>query len=243
MYHLGRNVKFVIMCSVFDTDVNLSTIFDIKGSTLGRSAKAGDSVRKDNDLRERIASNGGLGFEFKDPETRCRLKRIVEKDVEWLRKVNVIDYSMLIGLGTDAVGPKPLRLASLMLDDDETKFSGEGSSSRRPDGGYELLRAAAPMEDGYGSTCEEELDVLFLGIIDILQQYSGAKWIESLAKGVLYKNQDASCTNPRNYANRFRKFFDEYTRSASGGDGHESEPRAQQDGGQKTSQEEVDRLP
>jgi 1-phosphatidylinositol-4-phosphate 5-kinase len=38
MYHLRRKVRFVIMGSVFDTPEKIHTIYDLKGSLLGRAA-------------------------------------------------------------------------------------------------------------------------------------------------------------------------------------------------------------
>jgi len=56
MYHLRRKVHFVIMVSVFDTPVQINTIYDLKGSSVGRSVSKKDramgAVLKDNDLLE-----------------------------------------------------------------------------------------------------------------------------------------------------------------------------------------------
>ena len=38
MYHLRRKVRFVIMNSIFDTPEKIHTIYDLKGSLLGREA-------------------------------------------------------------------------------------------------------------------------------------------------------------------------------------------------------------
>jgi 1-phosphatidylinositol-4-phosphate 5-kinase len=54
MYHLRRKVHFVIMASVFDTPATINKIYDLKGSSVGRSAtekeRMGGGVLKDNDL-------------------------------------------------------------------------------------------------------------------------------------------------------------------------------------------------
>jgi 1-phosphatidylinositol-4-phosphate 5-kinase len=94
LYHLRRNVKFVIMNSVYYTDKSLQTFFDLKGSEIGRSAKPGEEVLKDNDLRAKLPKEA---FSF-SPELRKRLKDQVESDCEFLRKMQIMDYSMLIGI-------------------------------------------------------------------------------------------------------------------------------------------------
>jgi 1-phosphatidylinositol-4-phosphate 5-kinase len=54
MYHLRRKVHFVIMTSVFDTPEKIHTVYDLKGSLIGRQASASErahgGVLKDMDL-------------------------------------------------------------------------------------------------------------------------------------------------------------------------------------------------
>ena len=56
MYHIRRKVHFVIMSSVFDTPAEIKTIYDLKGSSVGRSVsqkeRENGAVLKDNDLLE-----------------------------------------------------------------------------------------------------------------------------------------------------------------------------------------------
>lgn len=94
LYHLRRNVKFVVMNSVFDTDKILNTFYDLKGSSIGRAAKPNEDVKKDNDVR-----NGypGTSFVMKE-ETRERVKNQLTRDCEFLKEMKIMDYSMLIGV-------------------------------------------------------------------------------------------------------------------------------------------------
>jgi 1-phosphatidylinositol-4-phosphate 5-kinase len=94
MYHLRRNVKFVIMNSVYYTDKHLQTFYDLKGSTLGRDAKAGQAVKKDNDLRRGMPGDA-LAL---PPKTRQRARGQVESDCAFLRDMGIMDYSMLVGV-------------------------------------------------------------------------------------------------------------------------------------------------
>lgn len=94
LYHLKRNVKFVVMKSVYDTDKHLHQLFDVKGSTTGRDAKPGDAVKKDNDIRRTLPE----GAFILEPGLRERLKTQVEHDCAWLRSMKIMDYSMLIGV-------------------------------------------------------------------------------------------------------------------------------------------------
>lgn len=94
LYHLRRNVKFVVMKSVYDTDKHLHQLYDVKGSSTGRDANPGDAVKKDNDVR-RALPDGAFVLE---PGLREKLKLQVERDCDWLRAMKIMDYSMLIGV-------------------------------------------------------------------------------------------------------------------------------------------------
>jgi hypothetical protein len=94
LYHLRRNVKFVIMNSVFDTDKYISSFFDVKGSKLGRDAKPGEMVKKDNDIRKTLPEEG---FIMND-DVRSRMRAQIIADCHFLEQMKIMDYSMLIGV-------------------------------------------------------------------------------------------------------------------------------------------------
>jgi len=94
LYHLQRNVKFIIMNSVFDTDNVLQSFFDLKGSSLGRDAKPGQSVKKDNDVRRGFPDSI---FSLHSP-VRDRMRNQLIQDLEFLKRMKIMDYSMLIGV-------------------------------------------------------------------------------------------------------------------------------------------------
>ena len=94
LYHLRRNVKFVVMNSVYYTDKYLQTFYDLKGSAVGRDAKQGQAVKKDNDLR-RILPGEALAL---SPETKSRVRRQLEKDTKFMDEMGIMDYSMLVGV-------------------------------------------------------------------------------------------------------------------------------------------------
>lgn len=94
LYHLRKNVKFVIMNSVFDTDKILSSFYDLKGSVVGRDAKVGESVLKDNDLRKSLVQSA-----IRLPEqVRERMREQVRRDCNFLKEMKIMDYSMLVGI-------------------------------------------------------------------------------------------------------------------------------------------------
>jgi 1-phosphatidylinositol-4-phosphate 5-kinase len=82
------------MNSVYYTDHPLQTFYDLKGSALGRDAKPGQTVKKDNDLRRGMPESA-LALPTK---TRQVVRSQVEKDCEFLREMGIMDYSMLVGV-------------------------------------------------------------------------------------------------------------------------------------------------
>jgi 1-phosphatidylinositol-4-phosphate 5-kinase len=92
MNHLRRNVHFVIMKSVFNTDKRIDKVWDLKGSLVGRKAKEGESVFKDQDL---------LDEKFKvkiGPEKKKLFMAQLKSDVTFLAKLDIMDYSLLLGM-------------------------------------------------------------------------------------------------------------------------------------------------
>ena len=92
MNHLRRNVHFVIMKSVFNTDKRIDKVWDLKGSTVGRIAKPGETVFKDLDI-----VNEGFKMRMGPSKKEAFMKQL-ENDVALLAKLEIMDYSLLLGL-------------------------------------------------------------------------------------------------------------------------------------------------
>ena len=71
MYHLSRTSHFVVMKSVFDTDLEITSFWDLKGSHVNRRAGAGEDVKKDEDLRDAVGV-GGTAFNIVEEGVRRR---------------------------------------------------------------------------------------------------------------------------------------------------------------------------
>mmetsp|Transcript_40758 Transcript_40758/g.65529 ORF Transcript_40758/g.65529 Transcript_40758/m.65529 type:complete len:576 (+) Transcript_40758:90-1817(+) len=83
---------FLIMESVFNTNLEIHTVFDLKGSTVNRFAKRGESVYKDVDFAD---SN----FRFRLPKTIAgKLEGVIKADVAFLKEAGLMDYSLLVGV-------------------------------------------------------------------------------------------------------------------------------------------------
>ena len=90
----GRKVHFIVMTNVFSSPRIIHERFDLKGSTLGRTAGKAleehpDLVRKDLDVKAPFALK---------PASRDLLLTQIIADLGLLRQVRTMDYSLLVGV-------------------------------------------------------------------------------------------------------------------------------------------------
>jgi len=98
MYQLHRTVYFIVMASTWKgAKAPMDAQYDCKGSQVGRSSAVGDSVRKDNDLLED-------GFRLRLGANREPVLKQLRSDIELLRSLGFLDYSLLIGAQWKKVG-------------------------------------------------------------------------------------------------------------------------------------------
>ncbi|KAF9457591.1 hypothetical protein BDZ94DRAFT_1175187 [Collybia nuda] len=94
----GRKIHFVIMNNIFPPHRDIHETYDLKGSTVGReypeekAQKNPRAVLKDLNWinREKTLELG--------PEKRALLTEQLRRDAEFLKEVNVMDYSLLVGI-------------------------------------------------------------------------------------------------------------------------------------------------
>jgi hypothetical protein len=95
MYHLRRKVHFVIMASVFDTPAQINTIYDLKGSLVGRHAtqteRESGGVLKDCDLVDDHRK-------FHLGKKRRPFLQQLQRDAKFLASLQIMDYSLLVGV-------------------------------------------------------------------------------------------------------------------------------------------------
>ncbi|KAF1786006.1 Phosphatidylinositol-4-phosphate 5-kinase, N-terminal domain [Phytophthora cactorum] len=131
MHHLRRKMHFVIMASVFDTPLDIHARFDLKGSRVGRHAspkeheRGSAGVLKDNDLLEK-------GFHLQMGMARRAIFLVqLRKDVEFLKQMKIMDYSLLIGVHDSGCElQNDLYTGTPTSDSSESVTSEQGGSSK-----------------------------------------------------------------------------------------------------------------
>ncbi|CAM9603567.1 unnamed protein product, partial [Chrysoparadoxa australica] len=199
---LGNKVHFVVIGSVFDTPKPIHRKFDLKGSTVGREVSAGkrddpNLVLKDNDMER-------LGMKIHAGPQRDALLETLRLDADFLAGLNIIDYSLLVGVHDshsmnmgqkhrsvkltgaflNGVGEGREITATESEDDDDVDIflPTSGQPARvwsHEEGGFRGRRA-----DGTATG-----DLYFVAIIDMLQTYDYKKRIENGLKGLMGKNR------------------------------------------------------
>jgi 1-phosphatidylinositol-4-phosphate 5-kinase len=94
----GRKIHFVIMNNLFPPHRDIHETYDLKGSTIGREYPE-DKARENPNavLKDLNWINRGKMLEM-GPEKRAFLTEQIRRDTEFLKKIGVMDYSLLVGI-------------------------------------------------------------------------------------------------------------------------------------------------
>lgn len=238
MNSFGQHVYFMVLGSVFDTELLLHQTYDLKGSKQGREVseedKALGKVRKDNNLE-----NDGIKFHL--GTNRDAFLAQIQKDSVFCSKMNIMDYSLLVGIHEEvyektgrqdpgrrfssmvSMDPQNVRMsnqAALALQtsideeshDDESESESENGNAEEHDSHGSVMSDSVFKADNGGLRARDEdghelQEIYYIGVIDILQTYTGRKKMETFFKGFTNKTSDISCVPPEVYARRFQQFL------------------------------------
>lgn len=177
----GETTYWLVAANVFAGPLGVLRKYDLKGSRVGRRGKPGAATLKDLDAIDDCGMFHGGSAQVVD-----RLLGVLAKDAEFLRRQNLLDYSLLVGV---LKRPRFFRLR------------------RR----FFLWRMRSPktrLARKHGVTSIKlPKSTLVVGIIDILQAWDLAKAIEFAARGSLYGYDSISAVPPRWYEGRFLAFL------------------------------------
>lgn len=94
----GRKIHFVVMNNLFPPHRDIHQTFDLKGSTIGRDFKEDDLASNPRaTLKDLNWLRRDLHLEF-DSRTREIFVQQLQKDVALLQKLQIMDYSLLVGM-------------------------------------------------------------------------------------------------------------------------------------------------
>ncbi|KAI0997409.1 Phosphatidylinositol 4-phosphate 5-kinase [Podosphaera aphanis] len=143
----GRKIHFVVMNNLFPPHRDIHQTFDLKGSTVGRDYKEEDLEKNPRaTLKDLNWLRRDLHLEF-GPQKRRLFFEQIEKDVQLLQRLGIMDYSMLVGIHNLQIGNQEnLRDKTLQV----FQPGGDNPSDeieRGPDGRGMLLRSPSKLEN------------------------------------------------------------------------------------------------
>ncbi|KAL0074315.1 hypothetical protein F4703DRAFT_1745113 [Phycomyces blakesleeanus] len=237
-----RKIHFVVMENIFPSNLDVHQIFDLKGSLFGRwtpneeVAKNPHAVMKDQNW---IEHNCRLQL---GPEKRTAFLTQLEHDVTFLKKLNIMDYSLLIGVHDLKRGNsegirdnqlqivKPLEPQKVSIRRDKAAVVRQALKKANPKqlDPSELPETPSKKQSqcvfyadngGYCSSDKDDrdLDILyFIGIIDILTPYNIVKKTEHIWKSMTQNKATISSVPPTTYGERFSEFIRKAVSVANG---------------------------
>ncbi|SAM05285.1 hypothetical protein [Absidia glauca] len=227
----GRKIHFVVMGNVFPSNKNVHETYDLKGSMFGRLTTE-DEINKNPYavMKDQNWVNRGKKMEL-GPEKRHLFLTQLQKDVEVLIRLNIMDYSLLIGIHMIEKGNDE-RFRDQRLQIIEARNHGlERQASKFKAAKY--TTSIIPLTDsaqlstnpsqerrncvfyadngGFQSSNrnDEDADLLyFIGVIDIFTPYNFVKRSEHLWKSITQDKNTISSVPPKFYGQRFLRFVE-----------------------------------
>ncbi|KAJ9647039.1 Phosphatidylinositol-4-phosphate 5-kinase [Coniosporium tulheliwenetii] len=138
----GRKIHFVVMNNLFPPHRDIHRTFDLKGSTIGRDFKEEDLEKNPRaTLKDLNWLRRNLHLEFGPTKRKMFLDQI-NKDVELLKRLKIMDYSLLVGIhDLERGNEENLRDKTLQV------FQPGGENAEDPPQANVLMRTPSKLEN------------------------------------------------------------------------------------------------
>lgn len=217
----------VVMRNIFSNRLRIHKKYDLKGSTVDREASQKEREKNYPTFKDNDFLNDGFKIHIGE-EAKGRLMETLTADVEFLTRLHIMDYSLLLGVHDCDAADQELVVEGEGEDDDEVgdeEYDSGGSGGvalTPPDSPLASGRASGSFSNG-ASRIDPEKDIYaipsrstaptreiyFLALVDILTHYSLKKQAAKVAKTVKYGSSvdGISTVEPDQYASRFLDFI------------------------------------
>lgn len=220
-----KKVHFLVMNNLFPPHRDIHIKYDLKGSTWGRYTRLPNNDGDKPDLSHLtlkdlnwLESDDKIQF---GPNKKKMFTEQLEADVNFLKKINVMDYSLLLGVH-DVKKGNSTTLTKLSVFDPKSSNKSEliKTNPRDIDRVNDLPMDVFPGRskyifyghDGGIRATNEENDpmpqIYYLGIIDCLTNYSLKKRLETFWRSLSHTRSTISAIPADEYGNRFIKFIE-----------------------------------
>ncbi|ODV77019.1 SAICAR synthase-like protein [Suhomyces tanzawaensis NRRL Y-17324] len=222
-----KKVHFVVMNNLFPPHRDIHVKYDLKGSTWGRITRLSPEESKDLSqvtLKDMNWLEGKNPIKF-GPDKRKVFFKQLEADVKLLKKINVMDYSLLLGIHDVKQGNTSDLTQKLSVFDPKSSDKSDliKTNPRDIDRENDLPTNVFPgrskyvfygHDGGIRATNEDNeplSEIYYLGIIDCLTNYGMKKRLETFVRSLGHARSTISAVPAQEYGNRFLKFIKDGT--------------------------------
>ncbi|ODQ81817.1 hypothetical protein BABINDRAFT_160054 [Babjeviella inositovora NRRL Y-12698] len=221
-----RKVHFIVMNNLFPPHRDIHRTYDLKGSLMGRYTNMNNLDPADKkatvilkDLNWLENHNDSIKF---GPTKRKLFLDQLQKDVSLLKKLNIMDYSLLLGVHDVAIGntdeltnqrlsvfqPKATDKKSVINTNPESIDRMNDLPTEEFPGRSRFLFYGD--DGGIRSSNEEDLpmdEIYYLGVIDCLTRYGFVKRMETFWRSLSHDRKVVSAIPSSEYGDRFYAFM------------------------------------
>ncbi|XP_066976738.1 phosphatidylinositol 5-phosphate 4-kinase type-2 alpha [Macrobrachium rosenbergii] len=211
----------VVMRNVFSTFLPIHKKYDLKGSTVDREASVRELEKDLPTLKDNDFVKDGTKI-YIGEEAKQQLMETLTADVEFLMRLNLMDYSLLLGVHDVARAEQEGEMHNESEDDVIEEEDDECTGvPTPPDSPLTAARERAasngainPDVEIYAIESNEsapQREIYFMALIDVLTHYGVKKQAAKAAKTVKYlSNADGiSTVEPDQYGRRFLDFMNQ----------------------------------
>ncbi|XP_055021944.1 phosphatidylinositol 5-phosphate 4-kinase type-2 gamma isoform X1 [Boleophthalmus pectinirostris] len=224
----SEETYLIVMRNMFSHRLVVHRKYDLKGSLVSREASDKERVKelptfKDMDFRNNMQKV------YVTEEEKEKFMEKLNRDVEFLVKLKIMDYSLLLGIHDVGRAEREEEEAEEVPNEEEQETENglapsaavAGSYGNSPEGIAGYMSSYKPLGPGeydpyvdvYAvKSCAgngaPQREVYFMGLIDVLTQYDTKKKAAHAAKTVKHgAGAEISTVHPEQYAKRFRDFI------------------------------------
>uniref|UniRef100_A0A8C6U8P5 Phosphatidylinositol 5-phosphate 4-kinase type-2 gamma n=1 Tax=Neogobius melanostomus TaxID=47308 RepID=A0A8C6U8P5_9GOBI len=217
----NEETYLIVMRNMFSHRLVLHRKYDLKGSLVSREASDKEKGKdlptfKDMDFRNNMQKV------YVTEEEKEKLMEKLNRDVEFLVKLKIMDYSLLLGIHDIGRAEREEEEAEEAPQEEEQEAengAAAGSYGNSPEGIAGYMSSCKPLGPGefdpyvdvYAvKSCAgaPQREIYFMGLIDVLTQYDTKKKAAHAAKTVKHgAGAEISTVHPEQYAKRFRDFI------------------------------------
>lgn len=223
----GRKIHFIVMNNLFPPHHDLHRTYDLKGSSLGREylSKNGAPVKSTAVLKDINWTKNKECLKL-GPLKGSMFIAQLERDVALLKRLNIMDYSLLVGIHDKTKGDN-IRHSVYVFDPAQPGNSNMNSADLRKAVNsttptamdtLDIFAATFGQRDlafynddgGFQATDANDQrlpEIYYLGIIDCLTPYTFVKRIETFWKGLSHSRNSISAIPAIEYGDRFFEFM------------------------------------